>query len=138
MRKTALFPAAVAMAGVMLVAGCATEADTVSENIAIDAEGFKVQRKITGVNGITDAIAFEVEGKCSFERGDRALDVTCKHGPDDFRKHTIGLGDNTYWVSEQIGGVDVDEYRTTVLIRPETAIPNFDVETSVDVEGDGD
>jgi len=121
------------MAGVLLVAGCgdpfSTEAQTVNENLVTEADQFNVQRKITGVNAITDAIAFEVEGKCSFTVGDRRVDVICKHGPEDYRKHTLGLGDNVYWVSEQQETMAVDAYRTKIVIRPEAALVNPDIVT---------
>jgi hypothetical protein len=133
----------IAAAGALLMVGtlsaCITEsdADVSSRNISKAAEQFEVQRRIVGVNGITDKYAFEVEGRCSIENVSNELQVTCKHGPDDFRKHVVGLSDNVFYVSTQLEGIDVDEYRTRIIIKPESLIPDLDLETSGDLENDG-
>lgn len=117
--------------GILLTgAGCASDADKVSQNISTAAEQFEVQRSIIGVNAITDKPAFEVEGRCSIERDGDRLIVTCKHGEDDYRKHELGLADNVYYASVQLEGIDASEYRTRIIIKPENIIPEFDLETS--------
>ncbi len=128
---------AVAIISAGLLAGCTSDADKASYNLSQAAEQFEVQRKVVGINGITDTVAFQVEGRCSIEDQGNQLEVTCKHGDDDFRKHFIGLYDNTYYVTEQLDAVDVDVYRTRIIIKPETVLPDFDLETSGDLEGDG-
>lgn len=127
MKKYVLLALTVALTAVL--AGCTSDADKASENLSKAAEQFEVQRRIVGINGITDAPAFEVEGRCSIER-DGDLIVICKHGPDDFRKHYVGLSDNTFYVATQIEGLDVDVYRTRIIIKPENIVPNFDLTTS--------
>lgn len=131
----------VALGAAAILAGCTSDADQASRNLSTAAEQFEVQRRIVGINGITDEPAFEVEGRCSIESGNTgvagALEVTCKHGPEDFRKHYIGLSDNTFYVTTQLEGLDASEYRTRIIIKPETIIPDFDLETSGDLEGDG-
>lgn len=112
----------------LALAGCTSDADKVSKNLSTAAEQFEVQRKIVGVNGITDKPAFEVEGKCSIETPGAILEVVCKHGPDDFRKHFVGLSDNVFFVAVQVEGIAADEYRTRIVIKPENIVPNFDVE----------
>jgi hypothetical protein len=115
---------------------CTSDADMASENLSKAAEQFEVQRRITVVNSFTDKVVFEVEGRCSIETGG-TLVVTCKHGPNDFRKHYTGLGDNGMYLAEQLDPLDVDVYRTRLIIKPETVIPDPDLETSGDLEGDG-
>lgn len=117
-------------ASALLLVGCTSDADRASENLSKAAEQFEVQRRIVGINGITDAPAFEVEGRCSIEDASGQLEVTCKHGPSDFRKHFVGLSDNTFYVATQLEAMDVDEYRTRIIIKPENIVPNFDLETS--------
>lgn len=112
------------------LAACESDADKVSKNLSTAAEQFEVQRRIVGVNGFTDAPAFEVEGRCSIEDQGNQLEVTCKHGPDDFKKHFVGLSDNTFYVAVQVEGMPADEYRTRIVIKPENIVPNFDLETS--------
>ena len=130
MRKTII--TAVAAASLVAFTGCESDADKTSENLSKAAEQFEVQRKIVGINGITDAVLFEVEGRCSLESGeslDNTLDVICKHGPDDYRKHYVGLSDNVTFISTQVKGLDVSQYRTRIILKPENLIPNFDLVT---------
>lgn len=114
---------------VMFIAGCGSNADTASKNLSKEAEKFNVQRHIVGLNGITDKILFEVEGRCSLEFPTGRLEIVCKHGPDDYRKHHIGLADNVTYVNVQTKGLKVSEYRTKIVIRPESLVPDFDLAT---------
>lgn len=114
---------------VFMLASCTSDADKVSRNLSVAAEQFEVQRRIVGINGITDSPAFEVEGRCSIEDEGKWLLVICKHGPDDYKKHFVGLSDNVFYVAVQTESMDADEYRTRIIIKPENIVPNFDVET---------
>jgi hypothetical protein len=124
----------IALAGAALIgAGCESNADKVNDNLGKAAENFEIQRKIVGINGITDKVLFEAEGKCSLEQNGslpRNLEVICKEGPNSFKKHFVGLSDNVTWISTQVEGVDADEYRTRFILKPENIIPNFDLQTS--------
>jgi hypothetical protein len=115
------------------VAGCKSDADKAAKNISTAAEQFKVQRRIVGVNGITDKVEFVVEGRCSIE-GDglgqlAALVVTCKQGPHDYRKHYIGMSDNMFFISTQLRGIDVSVYRTKIILKPQNIVPDLDLVT---------
>jgi hypothetical protein len=123
---------AVLAVAVLATAGCTSSADKVSDNLSKSAEQFEVQRKIIGINGITDKVLFSVEGRCSLEYGEsmaNTLDVICKQGPDNYKKHYIGLSDNVTFVSVQTKGLDVSEYRTRIIIKPENIVPNLDLIT---------
>jgi hypothetical protein len=113
----------------LVIAGCTSDAQRASQNITTAADQFEVQRHIVGINGITDQPAFEVEGRCSIERRTHDLMVTCKHAEDDFRRHHIGISDNVFYVVTQLEGIDVDVYRTRIIIKPENIVPNFDLIT---------
>lgn len=131
MKRIAL--AVLAIASIVGFTGCTSAADKVSENLSIEAEKFKIQRSIVGINGITGKAEFQVTGRCSVE-GDglgslNALTVICKDGPDSFKKHWVGLSDNTFFIITQLKGVDVSEYRTTIVIKPENIVPNLDLIT---------
>ena len=125
MKKIILLIAAVALT----LAGCSSDADKANSNLSKAAEQFEVQRRIVGINGITDKALFEVEGRCSLERADGQLDVICKVGPNDVRRTTIGLSDNVTYVSTQLEPVAVDFYRTRVILKPENIVPDFDLVT---------
>jgi len=109
-------------------AACASDADRTSENIAIAAEAFEVQRTIVGINGISGETIFFAEGRCSFEYpSDSRFDVTCKYSPDEYRKHTFVLGDQDSVVVSQEQSIDVSEYHTRIILKPQNIIPEFDI-----------
>lgn len=138
MKKTRLVPlVALALFFVANFAGsCDSNADKVNTNLGKECEKFNCQRRIIAVNGITDKVLLDVEGRCSIEKnaalGGDVLELICKMGPDDYRKHFVGLSDNVTWTSVQLKGLDVSEYRTKFIIRPESVIPDLDL-----VTGDG-
>ena len=121
----------VCLSGLMF-AGCASttsDADVASENLSKAAEQFEVQRRIVGVNGITDKVEFVVEGRCSIERSALDLEVTCKEGPRQFKKHFVGLSDNMFFIATQLQSVNVSVYRTRIILKPEGILPDFDLVT---------
>lgn len=113
---------------VTMLAGCTSSADKASENISTAAENFEVQRTIIGINGITGKTIFYAEGRCSFEYpSDSRVDVTCKYGPDQYRRHTFILGDQDSVVISQEKDIDVSVYHTRIILKPENVIPEFDI-----------
>lgn len=130
-RKT-LSLAALAAAG-LLLAGCSSDADTVSRNLSNDAERFQIERRIVFFNGITDKYLLTIEGRCSVESTDSqvggSLEVTCKLGPDEYKKHFLGLSDNVSYFVEQLEPVDSSEYHYNVIFKPESILPTFDLDT---------
>lgn len=115
--------------GVVAVLGlsaCESDASVASKNISTAADNFEVNRLIVGINGITDKVLFSVEGRCSITR-DGDLTVICKEGPNEYKKHLLGLSDNVTFISTQLDSVDVDVYRTRIILKPENIVPNFDL-----------
>lgn len=112
----------------LTLAGCTSDADKASENISTAAEAFEVQRTIVGINGITGETTFFAEGRCSFEYpSGRRVDVTCKYGPDEYRRHTFIMGDQDSVVVSQEKSIDVSEYHTRIVLKPQNIIPEFDI-----------
>lgn len=126
--KPAAIVAALTAGLLLTAAGCTSDADKASENLSTAADQFEVQRRIVGVNGLTDEFAFEVEGRCSITDEARRLIVICKHGPDEYRKHYVGLSDNTFYVAEQLESIDVSVYHTRIIIKPQNIVPGLDLE----------
>lgn len=122
----------VTVAGVTLLAACTSDADTASKNLSTAAEQFEIERRITAVNGITDKVMLEIEGRCSVETAESflsgSLEVTCKIGPNEYAKHFVVLGDNGLAVVQQLENADVSVYHHRVLIKPENLLPEFDYE----------
>ena len=119
---------AVAVFGGTLSA-CASAADTASDNLSEAAENFEVPRRIVGINGITDKALFSVEGFCSYEIKDGAYDVICKQPDGSIERTTMAKSDNVTMLVTQMGGTKVDLFRSRVIFRPETIVPNFDLST---------
>jgi len=116
-------------AGVLGLAGCQDAATVVSHNLSKAADNFEIPREIVFYNGITGEFFATVTGRCSIEVDaiKDKLDVTCKHGPDDFRKHFLGLSDNVTFFVLQTAGVDVSEYNTRITFNPQGFIPDIDL-----------
>jgi ABC-type Fe3+-hydroxamate transport system substrate-binding protein len=114
------------------IAGCASAADVASNNLSTSADNFQIERRIVFYNGITGDYILEIEGLCSLGNNDPAgeLSVTCKTGPDQYKKHFLGLSDNVTYFAEQIDPATVDSYHYIVLFRPEEIIPDINVKTS--------
>lgn len=117
------------LVAVAVLAGC-TEADTVSENLSKEADSFNVERRVVFFNGITDTYLLTIEGLCSIIDEGGQLEVTCKVGEGDYKKHFLGLSDNVSYFVEQTEGKNVDPFHYKVIFRPETIIPDIDLQTS--------
>lgn len=113
----------------IFVSSC-SEADTVDRNLRVGADQFEVDRRITFVNGITDEYLLTIEGKCSFENLETQVTVLCKDGEDSYKRHTLGLSDNVTFVVEQTESQTVDPYHYRLIFRPETIVPDIELDTS--------
>lgn len=113
-----------------------SEADTVSENLSKDADDFKIERRVVFFNGITDKYLLVIEGRCSLGNNDKAgqLTVTCKTAPGKYKKHFLGLSDNVSYFVEQTEASDTDPFHYRVRFRPESVVPDIDLQTSGDAE----
>jgi hypothetical protein len=111
--------------------GCQSAADKAAENTSKKCEQFQCQRRIVGVNGITDKVEFVAEGRCSIEGEQlgalKTLMVTCKQGPNEYKKHYVGMSDNMFFISTQLKPLDVSEYHTLFVLKPENVVPDFDL-----------
>lgn len=111
---------------------CFSDADTASRNLSTAAEQFEVNRRIVFFNGITDKYLLTLEGRCSVETSGGALEgsleVTCKIGPDQYKKHFLGLSDNVTFMVEQLETKDVSVYHYRILFKPEQIVPEIDLE----------
>lgn len=113
------------------LAGCTSDADTVSRNLSTAAEQFEIQRTIIATNGITGQTMLFVEGRCSLESADSflagALEISCKISSDGYVKHFYVPGDQDQVVITQEQPIDASEYHTRVILKPQNAIPEFDI-----------
>ncbi len=114
----------------IVMTACATDATVASQNLSIAAEQFEITRRIVFFNGITDTYLMTIEGRCSIEADelDKQLEVTCKVGDEEFKKHFLGLSDNVSYFVEQLEGADVSVYRYRVIFKPSVILPDIDPE----------
>lgn len=113
-----------------IMVACDSQADTVSRNISKSADQFEVQRRVVFYNGITDSYMLTIEGLCSLGNydGPKELTVTCKTGPNSYKKHFLGLSDNVTYFVEQLEGANVSAYHYRVIFRPSTILPDIDLD----------
>lgn len=122
----------VAVVAAALSLGACSAADTASRNISYDSDNFKVMRRVVFVNGITDKYLLSIEGLCSItkDKEDQQVEVTCKTGEGEFKKHYLGISDNVTYFVEQMDASSVDTFHYKVAFRPETILPDIDMQTS--------
>lgn len=118
------------LAAVSLV-GCARDADVASRNLSQAADNFQIDRRIVFYNGITGEYMLTIEGKCAFSvPSDKKVDVTCKVGDGEYKKHSLGISDNITYFSEQLNGKGVSVYHYKVDFKPQLIIPDVDFKAS--------
>ena len=107
--------------------GCSTDSQVASHNLSKAADMFQINRRVVFFNGITDTYMLTIEGKCSIEDQGEQLEVTCKTGPDAYKKHFLGLSDNVTYFVEQLEPAGVSAYHYKVIFKPQTIIPDVDL-----------
>jgi len=119
-------------ASLFLITGCNREANVISQNLSRDADSFKIKRRIVFFNGITDKNIMEIIGYCSIDKDvtDNQLEITCKVGPNQYKKHYFGLSDNTAYFVEQVDPAFASEFNYKVIFRPQTLIPDVTVQVT--------
>lgn len=133
MKKSKIIGSVAAVVVALSLAAC-NAADTASRNISYESDNFKVMRRIVFVNGITDKYLLSIEGLCSItkDKEDNQLEVTCKTGDSEYKKHYLGISDNVTYFVEQMDGSNVDPFHYKVAFRPEELLPDIDLQTSGD------
>lgn len=106
-----------------VLTGC-TEAEKVSENVSQEADNFNVLRRLTVINSRTDKVEFELIGAFSLEKeSDKKINVICEMEDGTYKKHIIGLNNETMYVIEDLGGAKVNKYKYEVNYIPESVVP---------------
>ena len=99
------------------------EVDKVNHNMNVAANNFNCERRITVYNARTDKIILYVEGYMSINKNSHSeLVVTCKIGPNEYKKNYIYLNDYTLYVVEDITGIHADPYHYVIEFHTEFPI----------------
>ena len=112
-----------------ITTGC-TDADIASQNLSKAADMFEINRRVVFFNGITDKYILEIDGLCSISDSQNQLEVTCKVGDGEYKKHFLGLSDNVTYFAEQLEPSKVGVYQYRVIFKPEAIVPDIDLVTS--------
>lgn len=118
---------AFAFAAALALAGCSNDAQVASYNLSQAADNFRINRRIVFYNGINGDYMLTIEGLCSQQHDTGKLTVTCKTGPDAYKKHFLGLSDNVTYFSEQMEEAKVGVYFYRVTFKPSTIIPSIEL-----------
>lgn len=104
--------------------GC-TEVNQVSHNVSQEADNFNVIRRLTVINSRTDKPEFELVAAFSLQVDgvENQLEIICETGENEYKKHFIGLNDETMYVVEDISGAEVDKFHYEVNFLPEQILP---------------
>ena len=106
----AIILALVSIFTLLTFTGC-SEAEKVNHNISKQAQYFECLRKITVYNARTDKIILEAEGYMDISNNTTSeLVVTCKVGPNEYKKNYVYLNDWVIYTVEDISGTSTDPY----------------------------
>lgn len=111
----------------LTLAGCDNAADVASRNASTAAANFEVNRRIVFINIRTGEYLLSVEGRCARENTSSEIEITCKTGPNQIKKHFMGLTTEVTYFIEQIDPAPADEYRYRVTFNPTQIIPDVNV-----------
>ncbi|MCY1360563.1 hypothetical protein D9M69_471950 [compost metagenome] len=122
----------IGMAALALLAGCEGDAQIASRNLSKAADMFEINRRVVFYNGITGEYMLSLEGRCSIRADgmDSQLEVTCMTGPQQYKKHFLGLSDNVTYFAEQLDSTSASVYHYRVIFKPQSILPNVDFEGS--------
>jgi hypothetical protein len=129
MKNNIILPALLIAISVLVIlsqSGC-SDATVASHNLSKAAEQFELDRRIVFYNGITGEYMLVIHGKCSVEQDLVRLGVTCKTGPEEYKKHYLGLSDNVTYFSEQLNSKNVSVYNYRVIFKPQVIVPDVDL-----------
>lgn len=111
-----------------ILAGC-SDAKVASKNLTAAADNFELNRRIVFYNGITGEYMLSIEGLCSIGSAQetKAVAVICKVGPNEFKKHFLGISDNVTYFAEQIDAVKASPYQYRVVFKPLSIVPDVEL-----------
>jgi hypothetical protein len=117
--------------GLMVLAGCSTDADKVSRNLSTDADQFKIVRQIVVVNTWNGETLWQATGRCSIDIGrPDVLVLICleDEAVGLYKKHYLSVGGgNISWASTQLDAAPASRYHTTIVFKPTAVVPNIDI-----------
>lgn len=109
------------------LAGC-RQSTRVAYNVSKEADNFNITRKLTVLNVRSDTVLMEMTGTFAIaNNGANELEIICKVGEEEYKKHFVYLNDWTVYTVEDISGADVDPFKYEIDFYPQM-IPVTDVD----------
>jgi hypothetical protein len=118
---------ALTIGATFLFSGCQQESEVAAYNVSQAAHNFEVNRRCVFYNGITGEYILTIEGLLSVTENGEKLSVIVKTGPNEYKKHYLGLSDNVTYFCEQIDSIKADPYHYRVVFRPTTIVPDIQI-----------
>lgn len=127
-RVAALIGGASVLTAMFGITGC-SDAHVASSNLSKAADNFEINRRVVFYNGITGEYMLSIEGLCSLGSASetKAVTVTCKTGPTDYKKHFLGLSDNVTYFAEQVEPAKASQYQYRVVFKPLAILPDIEI-----------
>lgn len=124
-----MFKRGFAAISVILALAACSDADVASRNLSKAADQFEITRRVVFYNGITGEYILSIEGLCSLGNADkpRGVSVTCKIGPDSYKKHFLGISGNVTFFVEQVDPAKTSPYQYRVVFKPLAIVPDIEV-----------
>lgn len=124
----ALMGGAALLTAVFGITGC-SDAQLAASNLSKAADNFEINRRVVFYNGITGEFMLSIEGLCSLGSASetKAVTVTCKTGPSDYKKHFLGLSDNVTYFAEQVEPAKASQYQYRVVFKPMAILPDIEI-----------
>lgn len=110
------------------ILGC-SDARVASSNLSRAADNFEINRRVVFYNGITGEYMLSIEGLCSLGSAEetKAVTVTCKTGPNEYKKHFLGLSHNVTYFAEQVDSAKASQYQYRVVFKPLAIVPDIEL-----------
>ena len=129
MKKKMLLVLLAAVACMFVFTGC-SESSKVSRNVSQEADNFNVLRRFAVINTRTDKVEFELVGAFSLETdSSKKVKLIVETEDGTYKKHIIGMNQDSMYVIEDLGGAKVNKYKYEVNYIPESIVP-FTVKSS--------
>lgn len=121
---------ALALIVMTAITGCQRDSTIASHNVSVDADNFKVYRRIVFYNAIRGEYILEMTGYCSIlaDTTEQQLEAICKTGEDKYQKHYLGFSDNVTYTVEQLDYTPASKYHYKILFKPESIVPLQNIE----------
>lgn len=126
MKKVYKFLFAMIAIVMLFVLSSCRQSERVSHNIKLEADNFKIRRRITVLNTRTDRTMMQVTGLLSIDvDNDKDLNIIIEKAPNEFILNYAHLSDDTTYTVEQIETSEVNRYAYDIAFYPETLISGW-------------